>query len=74
MSHTNELKTFVNNFYGKADIKKSDFAPVIELMQFDKKNINGKVNFVLLNQLENCLIDVQVTDDLLLEGLEYFIK
>jgi len=43
-------------------------------MQFDKKNVNGKVNFVLLNQMEKCKIDVQVKNDLILEGLKYYLQ
>jgi len=72
MEYTEELKTFVDNFYGKTLIQKSDFAPIIDLMQFDKKNVSGKVNFVLLKQMENCEIDVQVSNELLIEGLRYY--
>jgi len=72
MIYTNELKDFVNNFYGKIEIQKSDFNPIIDLMQFDKKNVSGKVNFVLLNQMEKCEIDVQVNDELIIEGLQYY--
>ena len=69
---TEELKTFVLNFYGKVEMKNSDFSPIIELMKFDKKNVNGKVNFVLLDQMENCKIDIQVNNNLILEGLNYY--
>ena len=74
MEYTAELKDFVHKFYGKYDILESDFSPIIDLMQFDKKNVNGKVNFVLLTQMENCKIDVQVDRDLLIEGLNYYLN
>ena len=74
MKYTSELKGFVHKFYGKYNILESDFSPIIDLMQFDKKNVNGNVNFVLLNQIENCKIDVQVDKDLLIEGLNYYLK
>lgn len=71
---TAELKNFVIDFYGKIEIEKSDFEPIIKLMQYDKKNVNGKVNFVLLENLETCKMDVLVADTLLVEGLEYYNK
>jgi len=74
MPYTEELKSFVIAFYGKVLIRKEDFIPILKLMQFDKKNVNGKVNFVLLNQMEQCEIDVQVTDNLLIEGLNYYLN
>jgi len=73
LEKTNELKNFVINFYGKTSINKSDFAPIISLMKYDKKNVNGKVNFVLLNKMESCKIDIQVNKDLLVEGIEYYL-
>jgi 3-dehydroquinate synthase len=74
MHYTDDLKSFVNAFYGKVSILDSDFRPIIDLMQFDKKNVNGKVNFVLLNHMENCEIDIQVNDSLLIEGLSYYLS
>jgi len=69
---TAELKDFVINFYGKTIIESMDFQPIIKLMQYDKKNVNGQVNFVLLENLEECKLDVLVEDSLLLAGLEYY--
>lgn len=74
MEKTTELKDFVINFYGKTTIQTIDFQPIIKLMQYDKKNINGKVNFVLLENLEECKLDVLVDANLLIEGLEYYCK
>lgn len=74
MKYTNDLKNFVSQFYGIYDIKESDFSPIIDLMKFDKKNVNGKVNFVLLDQMESCKIDVQVGKGLLIKGLNYYLK
>lgn len=74
IEHTNELKNFVLHFYGKYDIHESDFNPIIDLMQFDKKNVSGKVNFVLLDKIEHCKFDVQANNELLIEGLNYYLK
>ena len=69
-----DLKAFVNRFYGKVNIGKNDFDPIVQLMKYDKKNVSGKVNFVLLEALEKCLIDVQVDPDLLKEGFLYYTE
>jgi len=71
---TDELKEFTHHFFGKIDLKKEDFQEIINLMIYDKKNVNGKVNFVLLNEMQNCSIDMQVPDDLILKGLDYYIR
>lgn len=72
MALCTELKEFVLNFYGRVDLKKEDFLPIIDLLQFDKKNVAGKVNFVLLDALESCQLDRQVTPELLEKGLSYY--
>ena len=74
LSEIEILKEYVNTFYGKMPIQESDFKSIINLMQYDKKNVNGKVNFVLLEDMEQCVIDVQVADELLVEGLNYYIN
>ena len=45
---TEDLKKFVNEFYGKIDILDNDIESIIGLMKYDKKNVSGKVNFVLV--------------------------
>ena len=72
IKYTDELKAFVHQFYGKIDLLESDYQPIIDLMQFDKKNIKGKVYFVLLKKMEYCKLNVQVPTKLLIKGLEYY--
>ncbi len=72
--NTDELKTFVHNFFGKTIIEISDYDRIIELMQYDKKNVNGKVNFVLLKKMEDCIMDVQVSEELLVDGIDYYLS
>ncbi len=72
LQHANELKIFAQNYYGKANILEKDFAPIIDLMKFDKKNVSGNVNFVLLESLEKCKLDVSIPNDLLIRGLEFY--
>lgn len=73
LKETDKLKAFTHRIFGKIDLQKPDFDAIKKLMIYDKKNVNGKVNFILLKNLEECEIDVQVPDDLITEGLEYYL-
>lgn len=67
-----ELKDFVRKFYGEIDINAEDCDSIMDLMVFDKKNVSGVINFVLLEAMENCKIDQQISSELIREGLLYF--
>lgn len=73
LKETEKLKAFAHRVFKKIDLQKSDFKTIKELMIYDKKNVNGKINFILLKNIEQCEIDVQVPDDLIIEGLEYYL-
>lgn len=72
ISWAKELKEFVKRFYGQIDLSSDDCDPIMDLMVFDKKNVNGKINFVLLESIQKCRIDQQISSDLIREGLLYF--
>ncbi len=74
IEETEQFKNFVINYYGQTRIEESDFDPIIKLMIFDKKNVNGIINFILLKEIEQCEIDVQVHNDLLIDGLKYYLR
>lgn len=71
---TEELKSFVKDFYGRIDIQDSDVESIINLMKYDKKNVNGKINFVLAKEMEQCVLDVQVPAELLSKGVDYYLS
>lgn len=71
---TKELKQFVIDFYGKTIVEEKDIVPIIDLMKFDKKNVSGKVNFVLLENMEKCILDLTVSNSLLLEGFAFYAE
>jgi len=68
-----EIKETILNIYGKVAILKEDFSPIIELLKHDKKNVGGQINFVLLNNLEDCALNCQVSNTLIVESLEYYL-
>ena len=74
MSLTESLRSFAMDFYGPVELESKDFSAIVDLMKFDKKNVSGKVNFVLLDAIENCKLDIQLSPELIEEGLRYYQK
>jgi len=74
MEHTEALKSFVEKFYGRINLERQDIVPITGLMKHDKKNVSGKVNFVLLEDLEKCQLDVQVGPQLIEEGILFYMN
>lgn len=67
-----EMKEIVNSIYDKTILDTSDYAAIIDLLKHDKKNINGQVNFVLLKDFENYQLDCIVSNDLIIESMNYY--
>ena len=70
----NEIKKVVLSIYNKTTLLKKDFSAIMELLKHDKKNVNGQVNFVLLNDYENYKLDCTVTEELIVESMEFYNK
>lgn len=67
-----ETKALIASIFDKVTILPEDFDTIIELLKHDKKNVGGQVNFVLLKDYEDCQLDCQVSNDLIVESLEYY--
>ena len=70
----NEVKSVVLSIYDKIDLFEKDFSSILDLLKHDKKNVNGQVNFVLLNDFEDFKIDCKVPEDLIIESLQFYNK
>ena len=70
----NEVKEIVLSIYNKVNLLKEDFSDIMELLKHDKKNINGQVNFVLLNDYQDYKIDCKVPEDIIIESMEFYNK
>ena len=60
------------DLYGKEAFLDAEITEIKELMKFDKKNSRGNINFVLLNNIGDPVIDRKVTDDLIQEAFQYY--
>mgnify|MGYP005989845527 CR=1 FL=1 len=67
-----DIKQVVLSIYNKTELLKEDFPSIMDLLKHDKKNVNGQVNFVLLNDYENCKLDCKVSEELIIESLEFY--
>lgn len=67
------IKKTIIRIFGKVPVLPEDYDAVIDLMKHDKKNLNGQVNFVLLEGIEKYKIDCKVSTDLIVESLNYYL-
>ncbi len=76
---TNLSETFLNDIkntfikrYGKVLFTEDDISNILTYLKFDKKNSHGNINFVLLNTIGKCQIDVTISENLLKESFAYY--
>ncbi len=67
-----EITTFILSVYKPVKIKENNYSRFLELMQHDKKNEKGKINFSLLSAIGKCKINAGATADLIKESLNYY--
>jgi len=63
-----------NTIYKPVHFDNEDYAPIIELLKYDKKNENGNINFVLLEAIGRPKIDCLVSNELIIEAFQYYNK
>ena len=67
-----EIKKVILSIYNKTDLLIEDFSSILELLKHDKKNVKGRVNFVLLNDYEDYKLDCEVSNDLIIESMKFY--
>lgn len=67
-----QVNEIVNSIYNRVKLDPNDFSSIIELLKHDKKNVNGNVNFVLLNDFEDYKLDCLVPEKLIIESLKFY--
>ena len=69
---TLDIKELFMDYYGKVIIDKSEYATIIELLKYDKKNNHGNINFVLLEAIGKPKIDCLVDDRIIRDAFEFY--
>ena len=67
-----EIKKVILSIYNKTNLLSEDFSGILELLKHDKKNVKGRVNFVLLNDYEDYKLDCEVSNDLIIESMKFY--
>ncbi|MEP2935517.1 MAG: 3-dehydroquinate synthase [Gilvibacter sp.] len=66
------LVGIIAKLYPKVAFKPDHIEEIIEFMSYDKKNVNGQVNFVLLEDIGAIALDCEVDNDLILSAFDYY--
>lgn len=66
------IKQLILSIYNKVLIDASDYDSIIEFLIHDKKNVGGRVNFVLLTDFEKYKFDCEVEKALIIEALNFY--
>ena len=69
---TLEIKQLFMDYYGKVTIETSEYAPIIALLKYDKKNNHGNINFVLLEAIGKPKIDCLVDDTMIRDAFKFY--
>lgn len=69
-----EIKSTFLSRYPKSEFTKRDVEKILSLLKFDKKNSHGNINFVLLSQIGEPVIDITVSNDLFEEAFAYYAE
>jgi len=68
-----EIKANINSIYTRINFSTSDITEIINLMRYDKKNVNGVVKYVLLNKIGNADFDKEIPEDLIHAAFNYYL-
>jgi 3-dehydroquinate synthase len=60
----------LQHFFPSFSIQENDYTVILSCLQHDKKNINNKLNFTLLNGTGNAVINQQVNQDEIINALK----
>ncbi len=67
-----EITTYLLKLYPNYYIKEKSYKALLEFMQSDKKNEDGQIMFSLLNNIGSCAYNCRITEQAILESLDYF--
>ncbi len=66
------ISEHISKYFKKISFSEKDLDKIYDLMIHDKKNQEGKINFVLLKQIGKPLVDQQVNKELFMAAFDYY--
>lgn len=73
-THVDEIKSLFKIYFEAILFDNQCIIDIISYLKFDKKNNNEQVNFVLLNKIGTPVLDVQVSNNKILEAFQYYLE
>ena len=67
-----QMVSFIRENYGQMPITCNDYPALVSLMQHDKKNITGTINFTLLAYIGDIRIDQTASEEEIREALDFY--
>ena len=74
LDEINKIKIIFNNVFSKVIFTKKDINEIIDLLHHDKKNFDGRINFVLLKKIGTPKVDIQVPSDIIKKGFDFYLS
>jgi 3-dehydroquinate synthase len=68
------ITEIIKDLYGKEHFTRKEITDIKELMKFDKKNERGNINFVLLKDIGEPVIDVIVPNEVIDQAFNYYLN
>lgn len=69
---TDQITEVFSDMYNAVAFAKADIETIIDYLKYDKKNVGGQVNFVLLERIGSPIIDQKVPTDLIYKAFSYY--
>ncbi|RAJ11989.1 3-dehydroquinate synthase [Olleya aquimaris] len=72
MDKAQQIKNNTIKVFGKIDIPETDYAAIIDLMKFDKKNEKGTINFALIETIGKSKINCVASNELIINSFKFY--
>ena len=73
LDEINKIKFIFNNVFSKVIFTKKDINEIIDLLHHDKKNFDGRINFVFLKKIGTPKVDIQVPSNIIKKGFDFYL-
>jgi 3-dehydroquinate synthase len=67
-----ELEKLIFSYFNKINYSKKEYISFLQLIQHDKKNINGEVLFTLIEEIGKSKWNLKVPENLIIESFDYY--
>tara|TARA_Y100001958_G_C21225857_1_gene551266 strand:+ start:1275 stop:2336 length:1062 start_codon:yes stop_codon:yes gene_type:complete len=74
LDEINKIKIIFSSVFSKVIFTKKDINEIIDLLNHDKKNFDGRINFVLLKKIGTPKVDIQVPSNIIKKGFDFYLS